>query len=100
MMEPRNDGPFESWNELCPTLEPLLQNIGNYFLPWSTANATALTTGEENFSVDLGGQAYAQSPQKYHARSLKVLRDRYTAVPDKTVLDPILETAGCLAYLS
>lgn len=100
MTEPRNDGSFESWDELRPTLEPLLQNIGDYFLPWSTANAAALTAGEENFSVDLGGQAYAQPPQKYHARSLKVLRERYAAVSDKTALDPILEAAGCLVYLS
>lgn len=100
MTEPRNDGPFESWDELRPTLEPILQNIGDYFLPWSTANAVALAASEESFSVDLGGQAYVQPPQKYHARSLKVLRERYAAVPDKTELDPILETAGCLSYLS
>ncbi len=99
MTEPRNDGPFESWDQLRPTLEPLLQNIGGFFLPWSTANAAALAAAEESFSVDLGGQAYVQSPQKYHARSLKVLRERYAAVADKAALDPILDASGCLAYL-
>ncbi len=100
MTEPRNDGPFESWDELRPTLAPLLQNIGDYFLPWSTANATALAAGAESFSVNLDGEAYVQPPQKYHARSLKVLRERYAAVSDKAPLDPILESAGCLAYLT
>jgi glutathione S-transferase len=100
MTEPRNDGPFESWGDLHQTLEPLLLYIGDNFLPWSTANATALAAGAESFSVDLNGEAYVQSPQKYHARSLKVLRERYAAVLDKASLDPILESAGCLAYLA
>jgi len=99
MLEPRDDGPFESWEELRPTLDPLLRNIGDYFLPWTTANAKALAAGDENFSVTLVGDVYRQPPQKYHARSLNVLRDRYEAVVDKTALDPILEAANCLNYL-
>ena len=100
MTEPRNDGPFESWDSLRPTLEPLLRDIGEYFLPWSTANAAALDAGDESFSVELGGKPYVQGPQKYHARSLKVLRERFAAVTDKSALDPILEAGGCLAYLA
>jgi len=49
--------------------------------------------------VALNGEDYKQQPQKYHARSLKVLRDRYEAVVDKSALDPILEAANCLSYL-
>ncbi len=100
MTEPRNDGAFEDWHGLRATLEPLLGDVGSHFLPWSTANAAALAAGEESFSVDLGGQAYVQQAQKYHARSLQVLRQRYAAVNDKAALDPILEAAGCLAYLT
>ena len=100
MTEPRNDGPFERWESLQPTLEPLLRDAGEFFLPWSTANAKALQMGEESFSVTLGGSAYVQGPQKYHARSLNALRERYAAVEDKSALDPILEAAGCLQYLA
>jgi len=100
MTEPRNDGPFESWDCLQPTLEPLLRDAGEFFLPWSTANAAALMAGEESFSVTLGGKAYVQGPQKYHARSLNALRGRYAAVGEKSALDPILEATGCLAYLN
>ncbi len=100
MTEPRNDGPFEDWDSLKPTLEPLLRDAGDYFLPWSTANAKALMASEESFSVELGGKAYIQGPQKYHARSLNVLRERYAAVADKAVLDPILDATGCLSYLT
>jgi glutathione S-transferase len=100
MTEPRNDGPFESWDSLQPTLEPLLRDAGDYFLPWSTANAAALVAGEENFSVMLGDKTYVQGPQKYHARSLNALRERYVAVADKSELNPILQTTGCLTYLT
>lgn len=99
MIEPRNDGPFESWEALAPTLMPLLANAGGYFLPWSVANATALAAGDESFTVKLGEADYTQPPQKYHAKSLMVLRQKYAEVADKTALDPILEDAGCLAFL-
>ena len=99
MIEPRNDGPFETWESLKPTLMPLLENAGSHFLPWSAANAAALEKGAESFSVDLGGQTYTQGPQKYHAKSLKVLREKYAAVAERSRLDPILEATGCLTYL-
>ncbi len=100
MLEPHNDGPFETWDSLRPTLMPILITIGSHFLPWSTANAKALMAGEDRFTVDLDGDAYSQGPQKYHARSLKALRDRYASVADKSELDPILSETGCLAYLT
>jgi len=100
MTEPRNDGPFENWESLKLTLEPLLRDAGEFFLPWSTANAKALEAGDESFSVSLGGKAYVQGSQKYHARSLNVLRARYEAVPDKSKLVQILGETGCLPYLT
>ena len=42
---------------------------------------------------------WTQKPQKYHAKSLRALRDKYAAVGDKTALDAMLERAGCLAGL-
>lgn len=63
-------GPFESWETLSPTLSPLLQEeIARRYLPWARANADAATAGKPNFSVDLGGAAFSQAPQKYHVRS-------------------------------
>jgi glutathione S-transferase len=100
MMEPRPDGGFETWAALAPTLAPLLVYVGRYFLPWSEANARALAAGEARFSVDLPGGAYVQGPQKYHAKSLAALRDKFTAVKGDAKLSAILETTGCAAYLS
>ncbi|MFY8141698.1 MAG: glutathione S-transferase family protein [Caulobacter sp.] len=100
MMEPREDGPFETWESLAPTLKPLLAYIGRYFLPWTAANARALEAGEAEFTVDLPGGAYTQPPQKYHARSLGVLRARYAGVADNAVLKAILDEAGCTPWLT
>ena len=47
----------------------------------------------------LRGKEYSQSTQKYHARSFRVLRERYEKAEEKAALDPILEEAGCLQWL-
>ena len=100
MNEPRDDGPFESWARLEPTLAPLIAYIGRYFLPWSEANALALATGASDFSIDLPGGAYVQAPQKYHAKSLAALRARYAQAGDSAPLRAILEAGGCMSYLA
>ena len=80
---------------------PLLERqVGRLFLPWSDANATAIEVGGESFTAELGGRSWDQKPQKYHARSLKALRDRYAGVSDKARLDPILQRADCLHWLT
>jgi glutathione S-transferase len=101
MHDPKAEGGFESWNSLEATLRPLLaEQVGALFLPWSDANARALAAGQESFEVTLAGRRWEQKPQKYHARSLAALRKRYAAVTDRSALDPILESTGCLAWLS
>ena len=99
VLEPHNEGPFESWDSLKETLIPLLANAGAFFLPWSRANAGALEAGEDSFSVDLPGGAYVQVPQKYHARSLIALRQKYRAAEGAAGLEAILAETGCLPYL-
>lgn len=100
MLWPKAEGAFETWPSLAPTLMPFLSDqVGRLFMPWTCANEKALTEQQEEFSVTLGDKAWSQKPQKYHARSLGMLRAKYAAVPDKTALDPVLESAGCLAGL-
>lgn len=99
MLEPRDDGPIETWDSLSPTLKPVVAYVGRYFLPWSAANARALTEGRAEFSVDLAGKAYVQPPQKYHAKSLVVIRAKRAAVNDPK-LTAILAETGCEPYLA
>ena len=49
--------------------------------------------------MTLGEEVWTQKPQKYHARSLSMLRAKYAEVADKTVLDSALQAAGCLEGL-
>jgi glutathione S-transferase len=100
MLDPSPEGDFEPWERLEPTLMPLLRDeIGAVFFPWTLANAKAVAAGEREMTCTLDGRPFAQEPQKYHAKSLAVLRERYARVADKERLDPILERAGCLAAL-
>jgi glutathione S-transferase len=100
MLEPAAEGGFEPWEALAPTLEPLLrEELAERFLPWSAANATALAAEQPEFTIDLGGRPFMQQTQKYHARSLKALRERYRQVADRAVLDPVLARTGCLPWL-
>ena len=100
MLWPKAEAGFEGWSALEPTLMPILtKQVGRQFMPWTCANEKALTDAKEEFSVALGDKIWTQKPQKYHARSLGMLRARYAAVADKAALDPVLEAAGCLAGL-
>ena len=100
MLDPRSLGDFESWSALEPTLQPILTDfVGALFLPWSDANARALAAGAEEFTVDLAGESWTQKPQKYHAKSLKVLRERHETGASTAELDAILERAGCKRWL-
>jgi glutathione S-transferase len=100
MLWPRAEGAFEPWPALAQTLLPILKTqVGGKFMPWTLANEKALAEGKDEFSVKLGDEVWIQKPQKYHARSLAMLRAKYAAVPDKAALDPILADAGCLEGL-
>jgi glutathione S-transferase len=100
MLWPRAEGVFEAWSALEPTLMPILtRQVGGNFMPWTLANEKALAEGRQEFSVTLDDQVWTQKPQKYHARSLAMLRAKYAEVVDKAALDPVLEAAGCLAGL-
>ncbi|HEY4985591.1 MAG TPA: glutathione S-transferase family protein [Bradyrhizobium sp.] len=100
MLWPRVEGPFESWTTLQTTLMPILtRQVGAQFMTWTLANEKALAEGQDEFSVHLGDKVWIQKPQKYHARSLAMLRARYTEATNKAALDPVLDEAGCLSGL-
>jgi glutathione S-transferase len=100
MLWPKAESKFETWSTLEPSLMPILtRQVGAQFMPWTCANEKALSESQEEFSVALGDKIWTQKPQKYHARSLGMLRAKYAEVADKAALDPVLAAAGCLAGL-
>ena len=68
-------------------------------MPWTVANAKAIADGSDEFSVQLVGKTWTQKPQKYHAKSLAALREKYNAVRDKAAIDAVLSSTGCLSAL-
>ncbi|MEW6775208.1 MAG: glutathione S-transferase family protein [Bdellovibrionota bacterium] len=101
MLDLKSEGDFESWQDLKPTLFPLIRDeIGKIFFPWTAENAKAVAAGAKEFQMELDGRPYSQEPQKYHAKSLGVLKQKYAAIADKSALDPILEEAGCKKWLA
>jgi len=101
MLAPSNDGAFEAWPALAPTLLPLLRDeVAAVFFPWTVANARALAAGEPEVVVEIGGKPFRQEPQKYHAKSLAALRARYAGVSERGALDAILDQAGCRTFLA
>jgi len=101
MVSPKAEGPFEAWPALTSTLMPLLkEEVAALFLPWSVANAAAIAAGDKTFEMSLGGTAWSQEPQKYHARSLAEIRRKYAAAKGAAGLDAVLTESGCLRWLA
>eukprot|EP00434_Breviolum_minutum_P031795 symbB.v1.2.028121.t1/scaffold2940.1/size66828/1 len=105
MANPHEEGPFEDWETLAPTLEPLIASQVKLFLRWSDANAKALDAKKKDFVVDLGdGQVWSQSvggPQRYHAKSLKELRRKFSALDsERQEVEAVLQRCGCLELLT
>ena len=60
--------------------------------------APSLTARRPSPSNIAGGR-WTQAPQRYHARSLRALREKYAALTDRAGRDPVLEATGCLPWL-
>jgi len=103
MLDPKAEGEFETWSSLQPTLTPLLEKQVRPFLLWSAANAVAVESGAEEFTVDLDGRSWTQTvggPQRYHAKSLREIRRKYSEQHSNSELREILETARCNEMLT
>jgi glutathione S-transferase len=100
MLWPTDSGDYENWDALAPTLMPFVKDqIGDLFAPWTVANTLAMAAGEDEFTVDLKGQSFSQKPQKYHVKSLAVLREKYATASGNAELYGVLDAAGCLTFL-
>ena len=54
MLSPEDLGEFETWDDLAPTLTPLLKTqVDDLFLPWSEANAESIFANANEFDVEL-----------------------------------------------
>jgi glutathione S-transferase len=96
------DGEWQAGDApLAPVLTALLAEIGRVYGPFLLANAAALAAGETLFRMTVDGLPYEQGVFKYQARCLDDLRARHAALPAsaRARIDPLLDAAGCLAFL-
>ncbi|MFO1085705.1 MAG: glutathione S-transferase N-terminal domain-containing protein [Reyranellaceae bacterium] len=87
---------------LPATVEALLGHMAQTYLPFLAANAKAVQESAPELEVELLGRPFAQAPFRYQAKCYDALRKRRATLPADALrrLDPILEEAGCLAYLA
>lgn len=103
MQNPKVAGDFEHIDSLLPTLLPLLKTeLAERFLPWTDAVTRAMHDEQDSLTVEMNGSPFVHSiggPQKYHVKSLKVLREKYQRVGANQELDSILSSTGCKPFL-
>ena len=103
MLYPKDEGNYESWESLAPTLMPILkEELGEIFLPWTSAVTDSMQKQEKEVKVILKGREFKHSlggPQKYHVKSLAVLRKKYDSFKNNEALTKILSEAKCIEYL-
>jgi glutathione S-transferase len=91
------------WREpqaaLPPAVTGLLKLAGELYFPFLQANAAAVATGAETFSVTLLGKPYSQGAFKYQVKCLSELRAAYARLDavSRDRVGPVLDRAGCLA---
>jgi hypothetical protein len=87
---------------LPQTLLALLQHCGATYLPFLAANMKALRDEAAELELDILGRRYSQAPFRYQGRCYDALRKKLAALPRdvRDRLDPTLEQAGCLSWLT
>lgn len=94
---------WETWAALEETLLPLLKSeVGETFLPWTSAITKAMNKGQDSVAMQLNGKEFSHSiggPQKYHVKSLKALRAKYAILSENKQLQKIMQQAACVPYL-
>lgn len=87
---------------LPETLLALLKHCGETYLPFLAANMQALRDEAAEFELDVLGHRYGQAPFRYQGKCYDALRKKLAALPRdvRARLDPTLERAGCLSWLT
>ena len=68
-------------------LGPLLDDIGDAYLPYLCANVDAVAAGNSRFDVEVGGVAYRRARySRYRVWCLRELRSHYLALPGQAGL--------------
>ena len=103
MVDPEEMGSFETWQDLKPTLLPLIkEEVAETFLPWVMANNEAVKNNKDKVSITLKGRPFEHkvtSVQKFHAKSFSLLMEHYKSISRDQELEEMLVETGVKEYL-
>jgi len=100
MEHPRAEAAFEPLEALRGPLTELLRaEVAGAYLTWMAANAQAVDADAPGVSIEIGGAAFVQKPQRYAAKSFAELRRKRAEVQSEALAALLAET-GCDAYLA
>ena len=101
MNNPVAQGEYEPWESLTATLGALVRDqVAGLFLPWSEANAKAISEQTGMFCVALHSGTWEQKPQPHASHSLEALHSRFRFIADDAELQGVLSETGCLGFFS
>ena len=99
MQKPSVEGDFAAFDDLKGDVSELLSaEIAGAYLPWMAANADAVDSNASGVSLELGGVAFSQKPQRYAAKAFSELRRKRQALADDA-LAALLAQTGVDAFL-
>ncbi|MEH6402621.1 MAG: glutathione S-transferase family protein [Sneathiella sp.] len=100
MHHPKNEGDWESWENVAATLSPILKTqLSDLYLPWAAANGLALVEARPTFTVTLNGVDFTQDTVKYAGRSFQALKTRFASIEHRSPLEELLLGADCMKLL-
>lgn len=101
MQSPVAGAPFKPLSELEPTLLPLFkQEVAKTYLPWALANSESASKRRKKVSAKVAGGTFAQSTQRYAAKSFKSVRKAVQKIAkDSDGLTEFANAAGLKALL-
>jgi glutathione S-transferase len=84
-----------------PAARALLAVAGKVYLPFLAANAQAIESGRERFSLEALGHSYEQGVFRYQHKCLKWLREEFASLApaERARAKALLEPAGCMGRL-
>jgi glutathione S-transferase len=86
---------------LIKGVKDLLWLAGEVYLPYLDATHNAMGAGEDRLRIEALGMTHEQTPMKYHARCLDVIRDKAASLSeaDKSRLETVLVGTDCWKFL-
>lgn len=100
MEAPTAGAPFAALSDVADTLLPLLRDeVSQTFLPWAAANSEAITKRRKEVSLELSDGPFAQTTQRYAAKSYRDVKKAVGKMKDAEGLGALLDAAGAKPFL-